>query len=147
MRLYLDLCVYNRPFDSQKQERISLETSIFVYILEMVERNVYTLIASEALVYENSKNPDIQRMIRVSSYFGLARESTKVSNSDLKRIKFIKRLGFSGIDALHITLAEKSNADFFITCDDNIVNLYKRQRDSIKVNIVNLVEFIGLEVE
>ncbi|MBP8708385.1 MAG: hypothetical protein KBH94_06685 [Caldisericia bacterium] len=143
MRLYLDLCVYNRPFDSQKQERISLETSIFVYILEMVERNVY----SEALVYENSKNPDIQRMIRVSSYFGLARESTKVSNSDLKRIKFIKRLGFSGIDALHVTLAKKSNADFFITCDDNIVNLYKRQRDSIKVNIVNLVEFIGLEVE
>lgn len=143
MRLYMDLCVYNRPFDSQKQERISLETSIFVYILEMVERNVY----SEALVYENSKNPDIQRMIRVSSYFGLARESTKVSNSDLKRIKFIKRLGFSGIDALHVTLAKKSNADFFITCDDNIVNLYKRQRDSIKVNIVNLVEFIGLEVE
>jgi len=143
MRLYLDLCVYNRPFDSQKQERISLETSIFVYILEMVERNVY----SEALVYENSKNPNIQRMIRVSSYFGLARESTKVSNSDLKRIKFIKRLGFSGIDALHVTLAKKSNADFFITCDDNIVNLYKRQRDSIKVNIVNLVEFIGLEVE
>ena len=143
MRLYLDLYVYNRPFDSQKQERISLETSIFVYILEMVERNVY----SEALVYENSKNPDIQRMIRVSSYFGLARESTKVSNSDLKRIKFIKRLGFSGIDALHVTLAKKSNADFFITCDDNIVNLYKRQRDSIKVNIVNLVEFIGLEVE
>jgi len=139
----MDLCVYNRPFDSQKQERISLETSIFVYILEMVERNVY----SEALVYENSKNPDIQRMIRVSSYFGLARESTKVSNSDLKRIKFIKRLGFSGIDALHVTLAKKSNADFFITCDDNIVNLYKRQRDSIKVNIVNLVEFIGLEVE
>ena len=42
MRLYLDLCVYNRPFDSQKQERVALETSIFIYILEM-ERKIYIL--------------------------------------------------------------------------------------------------------
>jgi len=73
MRLYLDLCVYNRPFDSQKQERVALETSIFIYILEMVEKDLYTLIISDALIYENDKNPDIQRRIRVSSYFELAK--------------------------------------------------------------------------
>ena len=31
-KLYLDLCVYNRPFDDQKQTRIALETNAFVYL-------------------------------------------------------------------------------------------------------------------
>ena len=44
MKLYLDLCVYNRPFDYQGQERIALETSAFIYILEMIERGAYNVI-------------------------------------------------------------------------------------------------------
>jgi len=143
MRLYLDLCVYNRPFDSQKQERVALETSIFIYILEMVEKDLYTLIISDALIYENDKNLDIQRRIRVSSYFELAKEIIKTEESDINRAEYLEILGFSGIDALHITLAEKSNADFFITCDDNIINLSKKHRKLIKINILNLIEFVG----
>lgn len=38
MVLYLDLCVYDRPFDNQHQERIALETSAFIYILEKLEK-------------------------------------------------------------------------------------------------------------
>ena len=66
MKLYLDLCVYNRPFDYQGQERIALETSAFIYVLEMIERGAYNVIASEALLYENSKNPDEQKKVRVA---------------------------------------------------------------------------------
>lgn len=29
-------------------------------------------------------------------------------------------LGFSAMDALHLTLAEKQNVDYFITCDDSL---------------------------
>ena len=68
MKLYLDLCVYNRPFDNQHQERIALETSAFIYILEKVEKGEYELIVSEALVYENSKNPNELRRSRLTSY-------------------------------------------------------------------------------
>ena len=38
MKLYLDLCVYNRAFDDQHQGRIALETNAFIYILEKVEK-------------------------------------------------------------------------------------------------------------
>lgn len=52
---------------------------------------------------------------------------------------------FSDIDALHIALAEKANVDYFITCDDEIIKLYKKNKDYIKVEIVNIIEFIALE--
>lgn len=33
MRIYLDLCVYNRPFDDQSQPRIVIETIEFLFLL------------------------------------------------------------------------------------------------------------------
>ncbi len=147
MKLYLDLCVYNRPFDYQGQERVALETSAFIYILGMIEKGVYKLVVSEALVYENSKNPDAQRKVRVASYFHLAQEFIEINKSDIERVKSLKGFGFSDIDALHIAFAERSNVDYFLTCDDNIINRCKKHRDFIKVDAVSLTEFIGLEVK
>jgi len=147
MKLYLDLCVYNRPFDHQGEERTALETSAFIYILEKIEKGIHTLVASEALLYENNKNLNEQRKFRVASYFHLAQEFIKIDNSDLERAKYLKRLGFADIDALHIGLAEKSRVDYFITCDDEIVKLYKKWRNSIKVKVISLIEFIALEVK
>jgi len=147
LRLYLDLCVYNRPFDYQGQERVALETSAFIYLLEKIEQGSHVLIASEALQYENNRNPDEQRKRRVASYFNLAREFARVDFSDGERINFLKELGFTPIDALHIILAEKSQTDYFVTCDDAIIKLYERHKDFIKVKIVSLIELISLEVK
>ena len=36
-RVYLDTCVYNRPFDDQAQPRVGLETLAFSVILQMIE--------------------------------------------------------------------------------------------------------------
>jgi len=145
LRLYFDLCVYNRPFDYQGQERVALETSAFIYLLEKIEQGSHVLIASEALQYENNRNPDEQRKRRVASYFNLAREFVRVDFSDGERINFLKELGFNPIDALHIILAEKSQTDYFVTCDDEIIKLYERHKDFIKVKIVSLIELISLE--
>ncbi len=147
MKLYLDLCVYNRPFDYQGQTRVALETSIFTYLIEKIETGTYILVTSEALIYENNKNPDSLRSTRIATYFELAREYIEIDNSDIERVKFLKGCGFSDIDALHISLAEKSQADYFITCDDDITNRYKKHKDFIKVDIVSLTEFIGFEVK
>lgn len=147
MKLYLDLCVYNRPFDNQEQERIALETSAFIYILERAEKGIHSLVISEALIYENNRNPDDDRRIRIASYFQLANELLTVDNSELEQVKFLKGLGFSDIDALHIAIAEKAKVDYFITCDDEIVKLYKRNQSAIKVKVEWLIDFIALEVK
>ena len=143
MRLYLDLCVYNRPFDYQGHERVAFETEAFIFLLEYVEKGVHTLLNSEALAYENRLNPDLQRRDRISTYLGLAREFISAEDFDFERAKVLRGIGFSDIDALHIALSEKGQADFFITCDDRIVNLFKKDSRSIKVKIISLLEFVS----
>src|SRR4030042_2958815 len=146
MKLYIDLCVYNRPFDYQGQERVALETGAFIYILEKVEKGSHVLVASEALLFENNKSLDEQRKTRIASYFSLAREFVGADFSDMERVNVLKELGFPDIDALHVALAEKSRADYFVTCDDDIIKLYQRHKNLVKVNIISLIELISLEV-
>ena len=57
MRVYLDNCCYNRPYDDQKQLRISLETQAKLRIQEMIKDDEIELASSYVLRYENSKNP------------------------------------------------------------------------------------------
>jgi predicted nucleic acid-binding protein len=147
LKLYFDLCVYNRPFDYQGQERVALETSAFIYFLEKVEKESHVLIASEALIYEHNRSLDEQRKVRVASFFNLAREFVGADLSDVERAHFLKELGFPGIDALHVALAEKARADYFVTCDDDIMKLYQRHKDLVKVNIISLIELVSLEVK
>ncbi|GBD39727.1 hypothetical protein HRbin37_02013 [bacterium HR37] len=146
MRIYLDLCVYNRPFDYQGQERIALETSAFIYILELVEKGKHTLVISDALIYENNKNSNEQRRLRVSSYFKLAKEYVEIEDSDIERVGFLKKLGFFDIDALHIAISERVKVDCFVTCDDEIVKIYKKHHKKINVKILSLMEFVAGEV-
>ena len=82
----------------------------------------------------------------IATYFKLANEFIEIVNSDIERAKQLEEFGFSDIDALHIALAERSNSDYFITCDDDIIRCYKNHRNLLKVHIVGLTEFIGLEV-
>jgi predicted nucleic acid-binding protein len=146
LKLYLDLCVYNRPFDFQGYDRIALESNAFIYLLEKIENENYSLVVSDALFYENNKNPNDQKKKQIFSYFKLAKENIKIDNFDIKRAKELIKIGFNEMDALHIAVAEKSKTDYFITCDDKIVKLYRKHNDLIRTIISNILEFIALEV-
>ncbi len=145
LKLYLDSCVYNRPFDYQGQDTVSIETDIFIYILERIENNFYELIVSEALLYENSKNPYYDRRDKIFSYFNLSGKFIKIEEEDIERAKFLNNVGFSRIDALHIALAEKAGVSYFITCDNGIIKTYKKHKKSVRIEIVSLIEFLERE--
>ncbi len=61
MKIYLDNCCYNRPYDDQTQIRISLETQAKLYIQDLVKNKKLDLVTSYILWYENSENPFIMR--------------------------------------------------------------------------------------
>ena len=145
LKLFLDVCVYNRPFDSQSDERIALETSIFIYILEKIQKGNYRLVTSESLEYENEKNPDLERKARVNTYFKLSGEYIQYEETDSERVNYLAGIGLSLVDALHVTLAEKAKVDYFVTCDDRIVSVYRKNRSVFKISIIGLREFISLE--
>jgi len=60
MRIYLDHCAYNRPFDDQNNIRNQLETSAKLYIQDQIKQGKYDLVWSYMSDFENNNNPNIE---------------------------------------------------------------------------------------
>ncbi len=61
MRVYLDNCCYNRPFDDQKDLRVRLEAVAKLGVQQMILEQRVELAWSYILDYENELNPFEQR--------------------------------------------------------------------------------------
>jgi predicted nucleic acid-binding protein len=146
MKLYLDLCVYNRPFDDQGQPRIVVETVEFMFLLEKAINKEMTIINSFVLEYENSKSPLIDRRDKIEDLLKIASEYVRYSERLENRAEEIEKRGFMAMDALHIACAEAAKSDFFITCDDLLLRKGEANKDKLKVRIVGLMEFFSEEV-
>lgn len=146
-RIYLDNCVYNRPFDDQSQRRIFLETMAFITLLELVENGEIETINSDALVYENRRTFDPDRKARIESYLLFAKHFVKLSPGTIIRAKELIKLNFMAMDALHIAMSEEGKAEYFITCDDNIIRKGKRWKEALKTKVIGIMEYIALEVD
>ena len=59
--LYLDMNVYKRPFDDQRQMRIRLETVAITMIFALIDDGHLSARWSFMLDYENSRNPVPER--------------------------------------------------------------------------------------
>jgi len=44
-----------------------------------------------------------------------------------------------------LNIYEKSKVDYFITCDKEIINIYRNHKRLIKTVIVGILEFISLD--
>jgi predicted nucleic acid-binding protein len=106
----------------------------------MIQSHALSLIWSFILDYENSLNPyeDVRMEIEMLSPF--ASEHIYASEEIRLTSKRFEQKGVKPRDALHIACALKGNADFFITCDDNIVK--KCNHIYININIINPIDFI-----
>ncbi len=145
MRLYFDMCVYNRPFDDQSQPRIMIETQIFIMLWMMISKGRFDLVNSFALEYENSKNPNIENMLRISDFLGYSTKYITCDENILDRSLELEKWGLMGMDAVHIACAEKAKADFFITCDDDLIKKLERI-DNIGITCYNIINFVSMEV-
>lgn len=142
-RIYLDTCVYNRPFDDQAQPRVWLETLAFSVILQMVEDHSVTLVTSPLVGYETSQHPDQVARAWVLRCSALAQENRFLDAPIRQRAEGLEQEGFKALDALHIACAEAANCDYFITCDDRLLRRYKRKKGALYV--CTPTEFVELE--
>ena len=58
MKVYLDVCCFNRPFDDHAQDRVRLESEAVLTILEHTQSRMWAIIGSEVIDIEISKIPD-----------------------------------------------------------------------------------------
>jgi len=137
MKIYLDNCSYNRPFDDQSQIKIRLETEAKLYIQASVREGNCSLCWSFMLDYENSKNPYDEKRNTIAPWKEIAGDFCPPSETILTRGKEIMKLDVKNEDALHIACAIESHCDYFITTD------YKLTNKNIKeIKVVNPIDFI-----
>ncbi len=137
MKIYLDNCSYNRPFDSQAQIRIHLETEAKLYIQRGVRDGKYTLVWSYMLDYENSQNPYEEKRAAIALWRDIAREYCSASDDILSLGRKIMELGIRAKDALHIACAVKCGCDYFITTDAKLLN-----KNVENIKIINPIDFV-----
>ncbi|MCR5117560.1 MAG: hypothetical protein K6A97_08645 [Lachnospiraceae bacterium] len=134
MRVYLDNCCYNRPYDDQSQLRISLETQAKLRIQEMIRKKQIELSSSYVLLYENSKNPYLTRQSSIRK-FVKENVSVYVGAEQADEIRILAggiiSTGVKVADAYHVACAIVSKSDCFLTTDDRLLK-YKDERIRIE---------------
>ncbi|MEZ4525174.1 MAG: hypothetical protein R2941_04565 [Desulfobacterales bacterium] len=138
IRVYLDNCCYNRPFDDQEQIIIRLESEAKMEIQSKVKNGEIELVWSFMLDYENSQNIDFEKKTKIfewekyaETYFIGTEKTAEIANT------FVQK-GIKGKDAVHLACAAESACDYFITTDKGIV----KKRNLIKeIEIINPLEY------
>jgi len=141
MKVYLDNCCFNRPFDDQKQLRIRLETQAKLAIQEMIKNEKLQLAWSFMMDYENSRNNNISRQFEINKWATLAVEYNIGDDNVLTMAKGFQNIGIKKKDSLHLACAIDSKCEYFITTDDGIL---KKSEIVKKVSLINPVDFIIL---
>ena len=142
MRIYLDNCCYNRPYDDQTQIRISLEAQAKIFIQNAVKRGEIELASSFVMRHENEKNPFTDKRNAIGDFL---EKNVSIFISSDKRPEVqniaekIMSTGIKSADAAHIACAVLADCDYFLTTDDRVL---KFQSDKIK--ILNPIEFLKI---
>ena len=138
MRIYMDSCCYNRPFDDQCQDRIRIESEVILTILSKCEEQLWTLLGSDILLHELSNIPNIERKRKTFIVCGLIKEFCDSNNFIRLRAKDFEAAGIKPLDSLHLASAEYMNADVLLTVDDNFIRASYKAGAKIKAeNPVN----------
>jgi predicted nucleic acid-binding protein len=144
MRIYLDNCCYNRPFDDQKQLRIRLETEAKLGIQEMILEKKIELAWSFILDFENEFNPFEQRKTVVRQWRAHATVDTDETKEIVQCAEALVKVGIKSKDALHLACAISSGCDYFLTTDDYLL---KKAISIGEVRVADPVTFIREECE
>jgi predicted nucleic acid-binding protein len=142
IKIYLDNCCYNRPYDDQSQLRIELETKAKLHVQQQIAEDEILLVSSVIIEYENNDNPYELRKHVISDFLQHATDYVDKSDDVVAIANEISSKGIKTKDASHLACAIYSECDYFLTTDDRLLK-YKDDR----IKTINPVDFIMLEGE
>ena len=139
MRVYLDNCCFNRPFDDQNQTRIRMETEAKLEIQAQVITGELELAWSYILDYENQANPFEERRTAIGQWRRRAMVDVEENRDILREAGVLVASGVASKDALHVACALFAKCDVFLTTDDDLL---KKAGTVAGVKVVNPTSFV-----
>jgi predicted nucleic acid-binding protein len=137
MRIYLDTCCLNRPFDDQTQPAIHEEAEAVLAILSRIETGQWQWVGSEILNVEVEQIPDPVRRSRVQALMMMIAYTVLLEQDEITRTEQLQQLGFHPEDAQHLACAEKAQVDVFLTTDRRLLNRALHLSHDLNVHVQN----------
>jgi predicted nucleic acid-binding protein len=123
LKIYLDTCCYNRPFDNLDQHILGYEAAAIGYIENLIRVNKVKLVHSFILQYEIDDNPSFYKRLQIND---VVRSAAEFVSEDLTKVISeisapIIATGVKKADAAHVACALFAHCDFFITTDKRLL--------------------------
>ncbi len=137
MKIYLDACCLNRPFDDQTQDRIRLESEAVLAVLGHVEAGDWTWVSSSVMLHEIEQTPNQGRRQRLLKICAKATDVIRLDEEVRSVSEKLKVIGFKTYDALHLACARRGGVDVFLSTDDRLTRKAVRFKETVKVHVDN----------
>lgn len=142
MRIYLDMCCYNRPYDDQSQLKIAMETLSKLNIQNQIKQQKLELITSYMLRYECSNNPFEMRRNTIYDFinkntYAYAYVGTEHQVEIETKATEIMKTGIKFKDACHVASAIFAGCKYFISTDKRLLKFH-----TAEIKMVTPIEFI-----
>lgn len=144
MRVYLDNCCYNRPFDEQSQLKVRLETEAKLRIQQMMRSGTVEYVWSDMLVVEAEDCPDMDKQEKILSWRHGACSFVEITPEIERNASWIMELGVKNADAIHLACAASAKCDWFFTTDRGILSKVRNLGMMRVANPLHFVEEAGL---
>jgi len=131
MKIYMDVCCLNRPFDDLSYERIQFESDAVLAILSRCQTGMWTLVSSEIIELELMKMQNKNKLDKVRYLLSVSKTNLILNESVIHKSHEFQKRGLKSLDSLHLAIAHDVNVDVFLTTDD----AFLRGALKLKINL------------
>lgn len=142
MRIYLDVCCLNRPFDDASAPRVAVEAAAVAQILQLIEAGRVTDYSSEMARIEIDRMRDSDRRRQVTALLPPEERIIPLSDPLLDAAEELVELGFDLADAVHLAAARSWKVKALLTVDDKLLKRARRTAKILPFRVVNPVTFL-----
>ena len=139
MRIYLDNCCYNRPFDDQSQLKVRLETEAKLFVQQLMRTGAVEYVWSDMLANEVEDSKFWERKMRIVPWAVGAFAYVVTTPEIEKSADVFMGMGMKPSDAIHLASARHADCDWFLTVDRGIL---KKVSVIENMRVANPLDFI-----
>ncbi|NOZ76452.1 MAG: hypothetical protein GXO65_01990 [Euryarchaeota archaeon] len=147
MRVYLDLCAWNRPFDSWEVQKVKDEAHAVIALLERPDITIIGSRFAMRMIEEISWDIKYEHVSSLMNEYVkeiVKEEAVMLHQADMLQAKCrLKKLE----DALHLVIACHGDAEYFVTTDQELINKNRCIKEQLQklgfaLNIANPMELV-----
>jgi predicted nucleic acid-binding protein len=129
--IYLDTCIYGRPFDRPQTPEIRAEVAAIDAIFKGGERGELWIMGSAAVYLEIGQITNAAKRKTVFVHYSkfINEEITPPAQNYTRARALAAATGLGEMDAVHLVIAEEAGAGFLLTVDRDFIK---------KCNLLNL---------